>query len=54
MISHHPKKTVKQALEEKDRYLRFLGKNVKFTAHTFEDFAREPSKFYKRKALKLI
>ena len=54
VISHHPKKTVKQALEEKDRYLRFLGKNVKFTAHTFEDFAREPSKFYKRKALKLI
>ena len=54
VISHHPGKTDKQAEEEKGRYLRFLGTDVKFTAHTFEDFVRFPSKFYNGRNLTLI
>jgi hypothetical protein len=42
VINHHPGKKPAEARQEQDRYKRFLGGNVNYTANSFEDFAADP------------
>jgi NAD-dependent SIR2 family protein deacetylase len=46
VISNHPSKTDEQRNEEKLRYQRFLGRDVKYTDSSFEDFANNPATFF--------
>lgn len=46
LVNHHPKKDLKQADEEKQRYLRFFGDNVNDTRQQFQEFAKDPGRFY--------
>jgi hypothetical protein len=42
VINHHPGKKPAEARQEQDRYERFLGGNVNYTAKSFEEFAADP------------
>ncbi|MGN1033222.1 MAG: SIR2 family protein, partial [Intestinibacter sp.] len=44
VVNNHSKKTNSVKEKEKDRYERFLGKDVIYTEYSFEDFARDPKK----------
>lgn len=46
VISDHSNKTDAQRNEEKLRYRRFLGCAVDYTTSSFEDFARNPCRFF--------
>lgn len=45
VINNYPGKKEEKILEEKNRYMRFLGANINFTNDTFEDFCRCPERF---------
>jgi NAD-dependent SIR2 family protein deacetylase len=42
VINNHANKTESEKNNEKDRYIRFLGKNVDYTDYSFEEFAENP------------
>ncbi len=42
VFNHHEGKTPGIIEEEKNRYTRFLGRNVHYTSKSFEDFANDP------------
>ncbi len=42
VVNNHPKKKPAEAQQEGDRYKRFLGGNVSYTAKSFEEFAANP------------
>jgi NAD-dependent SIR2 family protein deacetylase len=42
VINNHPGKKPEEAQQERDRYTRFLGGMVKYTAKSFEEFAADP------------
>jgi hypothetical protein len=42
VINHHPGKKVNEIRQEQDRYKRFLGATVNYTAKSFEKFAANP------------
>jgi hypothetical protein len=42
VINHHPGKKPDETQQEQERYKRFLGGNVNYTAKSFEEFAADP------------
>lgn len=46
LVNHHAKKDAKEADAEKQRYLRFFGENIIDTREPFEEFAKNPRRFY--------
>ncbi|TWH49531.1 SIR2 family protein [Sporomusa sp. KB1] len=45
VINNYPGKKAEKLDEEKERYLRFLGTDIRFTNNTFEDFCRQTENF---------
>lgn len=45
IINNYPGKKPEKITEEKERYMRFLGTNIRFTDNSFEDFCRQPESF---------
>ncbi len=43
VINNHPGKKPDVNAEEKNRYIRFLGRQVDYTDYSFEDFANDPN-----------
>ena len=45
VINNHEGKSRESASEEKNRYIRFLGRSVEYTDYSFDNFAKNPEKF---------
>jgi hypothetical protein len=43
IVNSHEGKTDEMKADEENRFKRFLGKQIKYTPYSFEDFARQPS-----------
>jgi hypothetical protein len=42
VINDHPGKKASEKQQEQDRYKRFLGNTIRYTANSFEDFIADP------------
>jgi hypothetical protein len=42
VVNNHPGKKDAEAQQERDRYVRFLGRAVEYTDKSFEEFAADP------------
>ncbi len=47
LVNHHSRKSKDEADYERQRYLRFFGRNVIDTKQSFEDFAKDPQSAYR-------